>query len=456
MTRVIILIVMLLTLAVLVSYDFTSGQFHTSRDVGKSVQIIVNADERYQTIDGFGSSQRVWKDRHLSNPGFIGPTPDVPTTIQDKLLDDLYAKLGLTRVRLGVGHNTEPVKGKFVFDCDASEGCGVDARISYVRQARPYGLTTILVENNPMSWMDGSNPEDHAENTLALLLHWRSTGGEPQYQILMNEPSGSGKPWADAAWHLKVVKALGPRMRAAGLKTMLVIPDDLNACKAYPIAKTTLEDPGARKYVGAIAYHLYGGRPGCQRSMRALSEQYHVPVWMTEHTRAPGYESSLEWAKEIHTLIADYGVSAVDILFGFFGDWVVKRGTEEDLIQITFGPDARYVSHRRTSKYYITGQFSRFVRPGYVRVGASSTNHTILTTSYRGDKRLVIVMINDNSREQVVDLSIKGVPVPRSFSVVRTSRSDAWESLEPIVPTESRFRLTLPAQSIVTLVGAIE
>lgn len=432
----------------------------------RDVEVVVDAEQRFQTIGGFGSSQRAWTDGHLAS--LAGPPSSIPRAVQGEILAELYTELGLTRFRPhGIGRVTEPVndnadptvidRSKFVFDGPAGDGDGVDARIDYARQASDYGLTTVLSENNPMlGWMDGSNPEEYAENTLALLLHWRAMGLEPRYQTLANEPSGPASriPWAYGAWHREVVKAMGPRMRDAGLQTMLVIPDDVNPCSAYPIARTVLEDPAARPYVGAVAYHLYGGRPACMRDIKALSERYGVPVWMTEHTTRLGYDGSLEWAKTIHDLFANYGVSAADHMWGFFGTWDNDQSETESLIDIAFGPDGGYLSRERTSKYYVTGQFSRFVRPGYVRVGAGSSSRAVLVTAYQGDGELVVVLINDG--EQAANVSLRGAPAVGAFSGARTSRSENRAAVSPITPGGAGFRVTLPPRSVTTLVGSIE
>ena len=112
---------------------------------------------------------------------------------------------------------------------------------------------------------------------------------------------------------------------------------NLNACRAYPTAKMVLEDPQARQYVGALAYHLYDGTAACLAAMADLSRTHKLPVWMTEYSREPGFEGSLEWAKQIHDLIVTYRVSAIDSMFGFFGDYDVLRSNTEVLIQVGFG-----------------------------------------------------------------------------------------------------------------------
>ena len=60
--------------------------------------------------------------------------------------------------------------------------------------------------------------------------------------------------------------------------------------------------------------------------MKTLAEQYQLPLWMTEFTMgAMGTtgrtQDPFKWASLMHDLISDYNVSAVDYLWGFFGEW---------------------------------------------------------------------------------------------------------------------------------------
>ena len=114
---------------------------------------------------------------------------------------------------------------------------------------------------------------------------------------------------------------LGQQLRAAGFDTKLVIPDDQNPVDAYRRAEAVLSDPAARRYVAAVAYHIYSskGGPTDWARLKALSSRYGLPVWMTEYwnrdwARWPG---ALGWAKTMHGLITTGGVGAIDYLFAF-------------------------------------------------------------------------------------------------------------------------------------------
>lgn len=409
-----------------------------------SVRIVIDANTQYQTMDGFGSTQRVWRDAHLAGPDLFGPSPIIPQAAQETILTQLYAELGLTRVRTAaIRFSATPARAGYPGD--------VDGAIAYVKQSMVYGLRTVISENNPTDLLTAADIKMHAENTLALLLHWRAKGLEPPYQTLMNEPTQT-RSWADGSWHRGVIRELGPAMRAAGLKTMLMIPDELNACRAYPTAKMVLEDPQARQYVGALAYHMYEGTNACLAAMAELSRAYRLPVWMTEYSGKPGFEDSLEWAKQIHDLIVNYRVSAIDYMFGFFGDYTVSSHFEA-LIQVAFGPRAMYAGHRRTSKYYTTGQYSRFVRPGDVRIGVASDDAHVYVSAYRGAGKIAIVLINDNPHERPIMVMAKAGPLPVSVAGVRTDRFAQWQPVGPIRRVGSAFPAILPPKSVTTFWG---
>lgn len=105
------------------------------------------------------------------------------------------------------------------------------------------------------------------------------------------------------------------------------------------------------------------------------------------------------------------------------------------------------------------GNFSRFVRPGMVRVGVTYDDHrsladaasSVMASAYidKKTKRLVVVLINVTKDEQAVKLS--GV-------AVRGSELDAYTTSETADLTRGSTTATdihLPPRSVVTVVGAL-
>ena len=117
-------------------FDLSKQEAHQGP---QNTEIIINAEERFQTIEGFGSSQRVWEDGHIAKA--IGPPPVIPKTIQDQILKELYTDLGLTRVRThGVGFNTEPINDNsdpMIFNWSQFHGSSRKAYQIYWRRRGP-------------------------------------------------------------------------------------------------------------------------------------------------------------------------------------------------------------------------------------------------------------------------------------------------------------------------------
>jgi O-glycosyl hydrolase len=402
--------------------------------------VSINLSATRQTIDGFGSTERVWSDPHLSQAN-----TKVPVEAQRAILTALYRRLGLTRVRpfLDEGIQTRP-NGPFNF-----AGKLGDAHVAFVKQATAYGLHTVFPA--PVyfeQWVREDNVAAYVDFAIGVLVHWRSHGYTPRLFSPINEPQISHN--LSPEWMRKMVVMLGARMRAAGLATRLVIPDDENPSDAYRRASVVMADPTARQYVAALAYHIYRWSDADIARMRELATRYRLPVWMTEYND-PSYGSwpgAFDWAVKMQRLLTEGGVSAIDYLWGFFGSWTGPA----TMISIEFD-NGTYRGFTYTPIYYLTGQFSRFVRPGYRRVDVQGSQGPVLTSSFIAKGRLVVVAVNTGHSDQKIRFSLRGARLKGRLTAVRTSSSENWKKLASIRPRRTWFGATLPPQSVTTFVG---
>ena len=318
-----------------------------------------------------------------------------------------------------------------------------------MKQARRFGLTTFFpgpVYLEP--WIREQDAAAYADWAMAVLRRWRAAGLEPPFYAPQNEPQVNENFSPD--FLRRVVIELGSRMRAAGFKTKLVVPDDENPIDAYRRAAAILADPQARKYVGAVAYHVYriGDTSDIER-MGQLAARYGLPVWMTEYTN-PQYDAwpaALDWAVRMHTLMVNGRVSAVDYLWGFFGSW--QRPAT--LVSVDFDAGV-YRGMSLTPVYWLTGQWSRYVRPGYRRVVATPAASGILTSAFTGAGKVVVVSVNTGSEDTTVRYTLRGKRVASKVAVVRTSAGDRWRALPATRTKGSRFTFRLPPRSVTTFV----
>ena len=441
-----------------------------------AVNVTVDGGVRHQTMDGFGHSLRVFDDPHVFenfNPATGRAATVLTTAQQNEVMDRLYRDLGLTRVRpvqadTATGSGIEPTNDnsdpnatdptKFNFEWKR-----LDAHVDYLARARDRGVdTSFLSPLNRESWMGTStapgstDAAEYGEWLMAQVRRAAARGVRLPYLSVANEPS-YGRNSMSGEFIRDVIKNVGPRLRAEGfVDTMFVTTDDVRSSNAAAKARVVLADPAVRPYVGALATHLYDESVSNVGQMEALAEQYDLPLWMTEFSlsgmpSAGRPADAFAWASLMHELISDYDVSAVDYMWGFFGEW---EGNSSMLATLNH-TGATYDGYTLNKAYYTTGQFSRFVEPGAERIGAASSDADVQTTAFlNGDGGLVVVAINAGTSNEQVTFDLDGLPGFATFNAVRTSGSENWAALPPVTAGGSTFTAVLPHNSVTTFTAA--
>jgi len=338
----------------------------------------------------------------------------------------------------------------------------LDAHADYIARARQRGVNTwFLSPLNRETWMGTTTANDaaeYAEWLLAQALRCQALGVALPYLSVANEPSAF-RNLLSGAFLRDVIKILGPKLRAANLNTLFVIPDDVRSSDAAAKVQTIMADPLARSFVGALATHLYDESLANVTTMRTLGEQYGLPLWMTEFSlpymgTAGLGNGPFDWANLIHELLGTYNVSAVDIQWGFFGQW--ETGTQLITLNHNTSGAQSYTGYTLQKIYYVTGQYSKFVRPGARRVRCDSNDPTVKVTAYVDWPRLTIVAFNSNtSGNPAVPFNLGGLPAISAVVPVRTSATENWASLPSIAVTNSAFTSILPHQSVTTFTATL-
>ena len=424
--------------------------------------VTVDVSRHFQTIDGFGITQRLFDDPHLTNT-FDQVTQRgaiiIPADQQAAILRALFTDIGLSRLRYATDPFIEPVNdnadpavtdlSKFNFTWK-----GGDGHIALVNAARPFGLTKWW--GSPIgageAWMGPTDVAEYVEWALAIIRHWNAAGTPLAYWSIFNEPGYfQGSTTRSGQFIRDAIKAIGPVLVTEGISTRIVIPDDITPAEALSRATVILADPAARQYVAAIATHVYNG-PNQQPNtaslaqLSALAAQYSLPLWMTEWYSADWFT----WANSMHTLLSDYNVSAIDYLWGFFGEW---QGLGPQLITIQ-GTGSLYGGFFRTKMFWAMGQYSAYVRPGTVRVAADAPSTALRVSAYFDGAKVVVVALNVGNSPQAVRVELgAGIPCVRSLTATRTSAVESGALLTPVTLDAPHFVTTLPGMSITTLIA---
>lgn len=114
-----------------------------------------------------------------------------------------------------------------------------------------------------------------------------------------------------------------------------------------------------------------------------------------------------------------------------------------------------------TKLLWTLGNYSRFIRPGAVRVGVTAENVSVenpkglMVSSYVDDanKKLVTVLINYGHGEATLRLEIKGGTVG-SFKPYLTGAGED-EALKPLPEIEGDQSVVIPKRSVITLVASM-
>lgn len=161
---------------------------------------------------------------------------------------------------------------------------------------------------------------------------------------------------------------LGPALRAAGLKTKILIFDHNWDLVEY--ALEVLADPQAAAYVDGVAFHCYGGDVSAQSRLHAAYPE--KGIWFTECSGgewATDFSANLKWNLE-------------NLVIGNFRHWGKSLLLWNLALDENHGPqnggctNCRGVVtiHRRTQEityneeYYVLGHLTRFVDPGAYRI----------------------------------------------------------------------------------------
>lgn len=456
----------------------------------------VNGAQRYQTFEGFGASLTIFEETGVYNRH--DPSQPVVTTAtrqqREAIADLLYRQLGLSRLRIFL-EDFEPVNDNadpFTFNPSAFDWSVVDAELGFAVLAQPYGLRTpwltfAMEAGEKQAWLRTSpqacslNPamiDEEVEWLLAGALRARQQGMDLQYMTINNEPDlcppSSFK--IEVADYVTIVKRLGARLRAEGLQTMIVVSDGWLPTNAIEYMRAALADPEARAYIGALATHSYddysyaaammeasaGGRPPShaavtvREQIRELSRQYNLPVWMTEVCYCVPQqglsEFDLVWTRLNHLYdeLTITNVAAFDGMNSFF---IYRPGVQDEFVNVYFRPDGALDRFELSLYGSLIGHYSRFIVPGSVRLGVSSSDPRVRVVAFqRPDGRVTLVALNDNPYPVTVEVSLTGLnPLPAALSVVTSREGALWQENPDLPLAGGKTQLVLPALSVTSL-----
>ena len=282
--------------------------------------------------------------------------------------------------------------------------------------------------------------QPYAEQLADFVLNMKTNYQVDLYAIsVQNEPDFTTTAYQSCGWTAQQIHDFVPYLSQAlsnnGVgSTKIMIAESANW--DFSLTADAMSDPVTSNMVGILAGHDYN---------YAWGQVYSgdKPLWETEVSGFASFDGSIAdglfWANYIHSFMTVAQANS----FNYW--WLVPEGADnQGLTDISGNPAKRM---------YVFGQFSRFVRPGYYRIGAFNNAGTSIS-AYKdpGSANFAIVAINPNadSVTQIFNLAnfTAGFVTPW---ITDDTRSLAMQAVIPV--TNASFSYALPPQSVVTFVG---
>jgi glucuronoarabinoxylan endo-1,4-beta-xylanase len=166
----------------------------------------------------------------------------------------------------------------------------------------------------------------------------------------------------------------------------------------------------------------------------------------TYNSAMTGTDGGLVLAQAIHSYLTAQNVSG-------FEWWELAYYSD-----IT-PPNAGYTdsNFNPSSRYYVVGNWSKFVRPGWVRIDATVNPVSgVYVTAFKApdNSAYAIVAVNENGSSVDLAVSLDGFPSVASVTPTVTSESFNLTDQADVSVSGTAFSYSLPATSVVTFHGA--
>lgn len=410
----------------------------------------INAGTIYQTIDGFGASSADASDA-------------LTTALADFFFTLSGINLSILRMQIipdyadGEAWSTSLGAPSSYCVTVASGPTILSGEPLIAQQALARGVTRFTAScwsppasmKSNGSWFAGGNFVGNSTNyanyaaILAAFPAFMMTNySVPIYAISpQNEPDVSqsypSATWTATQFH-DFIPYLAAAIASSGYGPEIMFPEDSTWSSTYNgFADTTMTDGAVSPDVGIMAQHGYGGA-----SIVAPTD-YGKPVWVSEDSSQSGtYDGSitdaLSWAAKIHSYLTVANVSAY--LMWFLTDMPAQgNGTDNAALTDSSGNIAL--------RAYALGNWSRFIRPGWKRIGVSGSGSLSVSAFMSADgTQHAIVVVNSGA---AIMQSFSGISAS-SVTPYVTSAAGGLVEQTAVSVLAGTFSYLIPTSSITT------
>jgi glucuronoarabinoxylan endo-1,4-beta-xylanase len=384
-----------------------------------STNCTVNWNDTHQRIDGFGASS-AWGSMW--------------TTAQADMFFSTNTGAGLSLLRNRIAPD------------------GTTWETSIMQMARDRGARVWSTPFSPPAaykdsgTVDGGNflsadNQAYANQLAQYVANMKNSYGVNIYAIsVQNEPDYSTTNYEDCTWTPAQIHDFIPYLYSAlsnnGVSSTKIMIAE-NSTWKFDYTTNSMNDLVTSNEVGILAAHAYN-------YVASPVNNNGKPLWETEvSTIGDTYDGSITnalfWANQIHAFMTVAQVNAWNYW------WLISFNPDNEGLTDTTGNPAK--------RMYVLGQYSRFVRPGYYRIGVTNGAPTFIS-AYKDPNSgcFAIVAINADSFGFSQTFNLNGFNAANVTPWI-TSGSLSLASQPSVNVTNATFTYTLPAMSVVTFVG---
>jgi glucosylceramidase len=424
-----------------------------------SLKIIVNPNQKFQTITGFGGSFTE-SSAYLLN--------QLSKKNRKKILDAYFSEEGanysLTRTHINSCDFSLKQYAYAMVDGDKElQNFSIDEDrndiIPMILEAKAISKEGFKIVASPWTappWMKDNKkwiggkllPEYNATWALYYSKYidaYKKEGIDIWGITVINEPHGNGNNWESMLFSPEemtsfVQNYLGPKLEADGKSNVKILGYDQNRAGLQEWVDAMYKDNQTSKYFAGTAIHWYESTydffpEALQYAHKKAPNKYliqteacvdsEVPHWRddswywSKEATDWGWDWASEKDKHLHPKYAPVNRYATDII-GCLNNWVDGWIDWNMVLNRQGGPnwfknwctapvivDDKNDEVYFTPLYYTMAHFSKFMRPGAVKIGCTiNTNDLMVTAVKNPDESIAVAIFNPTDEEKVLEINL--------------------------------------------------
>jgi O-glycosyl hydrolase len=453
------------------------GSVPDAAGVTAGVTVTINAGKQYQRIDGFGVSEGFGQAKVLMS---------APASIQKQVLSLLYSPTrgaGLTILRNEIsadaGFTIEPkaprsptAKPSYLSLAAIDQDQG---QLWFAKQIKAdYGVSDVFADawsapafmktndsaihggtlcGGPgASCKTGDWRQAYANYLVQYAKDYAAAGVPLAYVGPENEPTiapPQDSMIMSATQTANVMAILGATLARSGLSTRAECCASISWKYAQQYAAAIEASKAADAATALFTSHGY--LVALNSPLRGWSK----PVWETEWAPFglqpwdPAWDdgsqsSGFTWAQNIYTGLTKAELGAFLYLWGANTSTTTVTGPNTGLV------DVKGHTVATSGRLWAFASYSRFIRPGAVRIGTTTTGSGLEVSAFRNrDASIVVVVLNSARSRQAATFSLHGLDGAHVTPYLTDTTHDL-SAQTPITVRNGAFTASVPPRSLIS------